>query len=76
MTHTEIVNKLIGEISPIGKSEVDRERLENLKQLCEVVSNLIKDISFVANSNKHSHEHSVKEIVKYATNFLEEIKEY
>jgi hypothetical protein len=70
LTHSEILLKLIGNISPCGRSEIDNERMENLKTLCELVDILVSAIDSVAYENKDSHEHSVKEMASYAKNFL------
>ncbi len=69
MTHQEIIDKLIGEIWPCGRSEVDRDRLENLKAYCELTELLLNRIHIVSHNSK-SHEHSVKEIGEYAKKFL------
>lgn len=37
MTTTEIVNKLIGPIDPLGDASRDPERLHNLKDMCKLV---------------------------------------
>ena len=34
----DIVNKLIGNIEPIGDTSVDEERFENLKSYCELIN--------------------------------------
>jgi len=70
LTHTEIVEKLIGPIRPIGKSEVDAERFENLKQMCELVNNLVRQIDAVEYDNRGAHEHSIKQARDYAGKFL------
>lgn len=75
MTNFEIVNKLIGDISPCGRSEVDAERLENLKAMCELVDELVISIHDITYIYRHSYEHSVKEIAEYATNFIERLKD-
>lgn len=72
LTHTDIVNKLIGPIQPIGKSEVDADRFENLKNICDLVNNLVIQIKNVQ-TDKFSHEASVREAGKYADKFLYEI---
>ena len=41
MTNTDVVKKLIGKINPIGETNTDNERFENLKAMCELVNNLI-----------------------------------
>lgn len=70
MNYHEIVKKLVGSIKPIGKSEVDAERLENLKQLCTLVNNLVTDISDMAFDNRNDKQGSVKGMFDYAKNFL------
>jgi hypothetical protein len=70
MTHTEIVQKLIGNIQPLGDSSRDPERFENLKAMCELVNNLVTAIDDVAYQYSESHEYSVKEMGQYADNFL------
>ena len=70
MTHTEIINKIIGPINPIGETNTDNERFENLKQMCDLVDNLVSQIDSVHYKNKDSHEFSVKRASDYASNFL------
>lgn len=70
MTNTDVVKKLIGNINPIGETNTDNERFENLKALCELVNNLITDIDDMAYLNKDAREFSVKRASQYASNFL------
>ncbi len=70
MTHTEIVNKLIGPVMPAGDSSRDDERFENLKAMCELVNNLITQIDDVHYRNKDSYEFSVKRSADFAHDFL------
>lgn len=72
MTHTEIVKKLIGNINPVGKTETDDERFENLKQTCNLVSELLYDISIVS-LKKDRGEFSIKRAGQYASDFLKGI---
>ncbi len=37
MTNHEIVKKIIGQIKPVGSTEIDNERFENLKATIELV---------------------------------------
>ena len=72
----EIVNRLVGEINPLGCSSRDPQRLENLKVMCELVTDLIEEVQYVSR-NKDSYEGSVKTIGEYADKFLrEDIREY
>ena len=70
MTHHEIVKKLIGEIRPVGETNTDNERFENLKVMCDLVNNLILDIDDMAFTNKDAYQFSVKRASEYASNFL------
>jgi len=69
MTYTEIVNKLVGNIEPVGDSHIDEKRFENLKTMCELVNNLVAEIDEVSRC-KNRVEHSMKEMGKYAHDFL------
>ncbi len=73
MTHTDIVRKLIGPINPIGKSEVDAERLENLKEFTNLVDALLQDLDQLVYDNRHAHEGSIKASRSFATQFLTEM---
>ena len=70
MTNTDVVKKLIGSINPVGESDIDDERYENLKEMCVLVDNLITDIDDMAFLNRHAQEYSVKRAAKYASTFL------
>jgi hypothetical protein len=70
MTHHEVVKKLIGEIRPVGETNTDNERFENLKVMCDLVNNLILDIDDMAFTNKDAYQFSVKRASEYASNFL------
>lgn len=75
MTNIEIIRKLIGPIHPIGKSEVDRERLENLHALGELIIWLLHDIDRIRLSNKDAYEHSVIKAVTEADLLINSIIE-
>lgn len=72
MTNTEIVNKLIGKISPIGETNTDNERFENLKAMCELLENLFIEVAALK-SYQNSHEFSVKRAGDYAANCIENL---
>lgn len=69
MTNTQIVMKLIGPITPVGETHTDNERFENLKDLCELVSELNLKIKEVA-EERTRQEYSIKRAGEYANNFL------
>ena len=70
----EVVQKLTGKIDPIGETNEDSKRLENLKVTCQLVEALLSEINFVARSS-HSYEGSVKSAGTYAHGFIRSIKE-
>lgn len=70
MTHHEIVKKLIGPINPVGKSEVDQERLENLNKLCDLVEMLLMDIDDARHEGEGRYESSMKLIGNRAGEFI------
>lgn len=72
MNHYEIVKKLIGNIKPIGETNTDNERFNNLLIMCELVDFLLSDIDKVAYF-KNSQEYSVKRAGDYANKFLDRI---
>lgn len=66
MDYHEIVKKLVGRIDPIGESNTDEKRFENLKQMTALVNKLIQDIDSVGYDNKDSKEFSLVEAEKLA----------
>lgn len=74
MTNLDVIKKIIGDISPCGDSGIDEKRYKNLKEMCDLVGELIIDIHNVSKS-KESNEHSVRVMGLYADNFLNNILE-
>jgi len=70
MTHLEIVKKLVGPINPVGESNTDEQRFDNLKTMCELVDSLLTEIHAVNFDNRHSQEFSVKRSADYAKDFI------
>jgi hypothetical protein len=70
MTNTDVVKKLIGNVQPYGATHIDNERFENLKAMCKLVNELVTEIDTVSYKNKDRHEHSMKQMADYASNFL------
>jgi len=70
MNHHEIVKRLIGKINPIGESNTDAERFENLKEMCHLVEMLLMDISDMQHAYKNDRQASVKKCVDYAAKFM------
>lgn len=68
----EVVKKLTGPITPVGCSRTDEIRLENLKNLTNLIDSLLNDIHSVE-SCKHSYEGSVKAAGEHCSKFLDEL---
>ena len=71
MTNYDVVKKLIGPINPLGCYTRDKERLENLKALCDLMDQIHTDIDNITYKYKDDKQNSVKEIYDYANNFLD-----
>ena len=68
----EVVVKLTGPIDPIGETQTDAKRYENLKTMCDLVDKLLTDIDAVI-PNKNRVEFSMKRAGEYADKFLDKI---
>jgi hypothetical protein len=68
----DIVKKLIGEIEPIGETNTDNERFENLKEMTNLVNDLIMDIQDVSEYEDRG-EYSMHRAGKHAEKFLGDI---
>jgi len=64
-----VVKKLLGPIDPVGAEHIDVTRLENLKQLTNLVDKLVRDIDGVA-CMKDRVEYSIKAAGEHASDFL------
>lgn len=71
----EIVNKLVGPITPEAESNEDQKRLKNMETMCGLVEQLIVQIDDVVYRNQGRHEYSVKKIVERAEQFVKNIKD-
>ena len=69
----ETVKKLIGPIEPVGETNVDEVRMENLKAMTGMLDTLLGDIMDVARHNIGRTEYSMKQAGKHAHNFLHSI---
>lgn len=68
----EVVKKIVGPIEPVGCSNTDEKRLENLKLLTSVVGRLLNDIDSVAMC-KNNYQHSMQVCGQWASDFQDEI---
>ena len=64
-----IVRKLVGPINPVGETNTDNERYENLKAMTELVDALVSDIDRVI-PNKRRSEYSMKRAGEHADEFF------
>ena len=69
----EVVLKLIGRIQPVGETQTDNNRFENLKAMTELVDKLLTDIYGIAHSYKNNHQYSMKKAAAYASEFYTRI---
>ncbi len=74
MTNCDVVKKLIGGINPVGDASFDEKRLENLKSMCDLITELVEGVKSVAYHNQFAHEHSIKKASDYARKFLENLE--
>lgn len=70
----EVTQRLCGEIEPVGDSNIDRIRLQNLKDTIDVTESLIQDIIDVS-KNKVRYESSMKVSGNTANSYLKELRE-
>jgi inorganic pyrophosphatase len=70
MDYYEIVRKLIGNIEPVGETNEDDRRFENLKKITELTEKLIAEIANVESDYKSAYQYSMKRVSNYAGEFL------
>jgi len=68
----EVVKKLIGPIKPIGESNTDQDRLENLKKMTELIELLLDDVIKIETAYLYSPRHSEQVCGDFASKFLDE----
>ena len=79
MSHNEVqmiykvCMKLIGPVRPVGVSETDEERLENIKVLCELQSMLLGTILEIESRYSNYKEASIHRCADYAHKHLKSI---
>ena len=71
MTNYDVVKKLIGEINPVGESNEDNKRFENLKAMCELLNEIHTAVDNVAYEYRDRQEFSIKRACDYAKNQLD-----
>lgn len=73
-TNYDIVKKLIGTITPVGETNTDNERFENLKEMCELLGEIREAVHDVAYKYKDYQEFSIKRACEYAKQQLIDIE--
>jgi hypothetical protein len=68
----EVTKKLIGKIQPIGETNEDNRRFENLKQTIELIELLIVDVELIANNYSDRVEFSARRSGQHAAKFLKD----
>ena len=68
----DVVRKLVGPINPVGESNTDDKRFENLKAMTMLADYLIGDIDKVSVC-KGAHEYSIKRAGNFADKFLSDL---
>ena len=70
----DVVKKLTGKIQPVGDSNEDAKRFENLLQTCCLIDQLLTEIHRIS-ILKSDCRGSMKKAGKYADEFLKDIKD-
>ena len=71
MEYYDVIKKLLGPIMPIGETNIDDKRYENLKNTIIVAEKLISDI-YDTSAVATRQEYSMKRAAKLAEEFLRE----
>jgi len=69
----DIVKRLTGPIVPIGDSDIDRERLKNLREIINLTDALLSEIDAIAIANKTRLEDSMNIAGKICDHFLTQL---
>lgn len=72
-TIIQVIEKLIGGVEPVGSTETDNIRFENLKKLTEITDHFLTVIDDIAYRNCNSYQYSVQRAGKHCSEFLDKI---
>lgn len=70
----DMVHRLIGRVDPVGETNEDANRLENLETMILLVDKLTFDLGQVCRENG-AHMASIKKAVNRSREFLRELRE-
>lgn len=71
----EVIDRLVGSVEPYGSTEIDKERLENLETLLEIMDEYIKEIEEVTRF-RNRYEYSILAIANKAYDWLVGLRDY
>lgn len=66
----DVVMKLTGPVDPIGETNTDAKRLENLKQLTSLTEELVCKIDKIAYEYQNNHQASMRLAAIHCSKFL------
>lgn len=66
----DVVKKLVGNINPVGETNTDNQRFDNLQVMVDLLDKLLVDVGDVARFNLKRHEYSRERAGKLAHRFL------
>lgn len=69
----EVIDKLVGEITPIGETNYDNKVKNNLKVMVEIVGHYVDEICEIAQTN--SYMASIQDCKKIAEDFIRGLKD-
>jgi len=73
MNYYEITTKLIGPVDPVGETNEDNRRFENLRLMVDLIDELLRDVNYVAGC-RNRVEYSVKRAGIFAHEFLKRLE--
>lgn len=72
---SDMIMKLIGEVEPVGDSNIDMKRLENMHRLQELIESLIFEVNYVC-AYSDNKEFSMKNIGEDAVAWLRKERDF
>ena len=69
----DVVMKLIGPVTPVGESNEDNLRYENLKNFTELMDQIHSAIDDISYTCKNDHRYSVKRAGQHCDKFLTDL---
>lgn len=69
----EIVMKLIGPVDPVGETNEDEKRMDNLNVLINLVDDLLYNV-YKVSKERNRTEHSIKEMGCRAYGYIDSVK--